>query len=343
MGEAIHLALNNQLPTPEVDDEKSISGQLDKWLSHRQRLGKLKAKNPEKHKDFPSLATYGQNEAHSKTIKDYVASEDVADNIEAISSAYVADFRDFLIDKVEDEELVPKSALNILSTFSLFVDWMALERELIPRPNLMSKRGWKKLSFDPQPYPMTVATFRAVYEKADELARLYILLMANCGYTNKDISDITPQQVNWTKGRIKRKRSRAIGYSNAPIVDRPLWPETFKLLKKFGKKDGERVLTSETGAALVTAGRKDLVAEKVKDAIVEAGFKSGPHYRPKDIRSGCATLIDASKRHDGWETYFLGQSPTSVADRHYVGENGDKQEQFDEVTMWLRTQWLKDV
>lgn len=340
IGEAIHLALNNQLPKPEVDTEKTISGQLEIWLTHRHRLAKLKEKNPEKHKDFPSLATYKQNKAHSTTIKDYVTSDEVADSIEAISSSYIADFRDFLIDKVEEDELVPKSALNILGAFSLFVDWLSLERELIVRPNLMSKRGWKKLSFDPIPYPMTPETFKAVYDKADDLTRLYLLLMANCGYTAKDISDLTPSQVDWKQGRIKRKRSKAVSYSNSPVVDRPLWPETFQLLKQFGSKKDDRVLTSESGAVLVTTGRKDLVGERVKDAILEAGFQSGPHYRPKDIRSGCATLIDASKKYDGWETYFLGHTPHSGALPSYVGHNGEKQSQFDELTIWLRSQWL---
>ena len=337
---SINLALNNELPSPEIDKDRTILHQLDKWLNQRHGLAKLKEKQPEKNKKLPSLATYEQNKSHATTLRKWLDEEADADaSIDQITSSWLADFRDYLIGKVAEDELQPKSALNILGTVAQFVDWLAIERELIARPSLMAKDGWKKLTYDPEAYPMTVETFQKTYDVADELTRLYLLLMANCGYTAKDLSDLKPAEIDWMKGRIKRRRSKGIGYENAPIVDRPLWSSTFRLLKQFGTKSGERVLFGENGERLVV-GRKDLVGERVKAAIKKAGFESGKHYRPKDIRSGCATLIDASRKHDGWEDYFLGHSPQGVTDKHYVGKNADKQDQFDELTAWLETKWF---
>lgn len=340
-----NLAINNRIvePQPEVETDRKVTTQVEKWLDHRRREASLKEKNPDeqKYKAFPSMGTVKQNQAHTASLTTFLKECDYPDSIDVINSAWVADFRDHLIDRLDDDGDTlnsGKSALNVLGSVSLFVDWLSIERELITRPNLMAKKGWKKISYDPKPYPMTVETFRTIYKTADDLSKLYLLLMANTGYTAKDISDLKPSE--WKQGRIKRKRSKGQGYNNAPVVDRMLWPETQRLLKEFGSRKGERVLTTETGAALVTSNRKDSIGERLRGVIKQAGFKGGRHYRPKDIRSGCATLIDSNKAYDGWETYFLGHSPQGTADVHYVGQNGDKQDSFDELTMWLRKKWL---
>lgn len=330
------LAMNNEIISPNIDRDRTISTLIDKWLSNRGKIARLYSERKSSNTKTPSLVTVAQNKAHLATLKDWIGE---SDTVEKINSAWLADFRDMLVEKVEDEELQSKSALNILGSVAMFIDWLAIEREVIIRPNLMNKRGWKLLNYDPQAYPMAVETWQKSLSKANDRTKLFMLLMANCGYTAKDIADINPKEVNWTKGRIKRQRSKGMGYKNAPVVDRILWRETFDLLKQIGRQDGERVLLSELGNPLVTDNRKDLVGENVKEAIQKAGFETGRHYRPKDIRSGCATLIDASE-YDGWETYFLGQSPEGVAAKHYVGRNNDKQEQFDELTLWLRAKWF---
>jgi hypothetical protein len=37
---------------------------------------------------------------------------------------------------------------------------------------------------------------------------LHLLLMANCGFTQQDVSDLSQDEVDWQLGTITRKRSK---------------------------------------------------------------------------------------------------------------------------------------
>ena len=67
---------------------------------------------------------------------------------------------------------------------------------------------------------------------APDRTKLYILLMLNCGMTQKDIADLAVTEVNWEEGRIKRKRSKTGDCENVPTVNYKLWPETLRLLRQ---------------------------------------------------------------------------------------------------------------
>src|SRR5262245_11409394 len=70
--------------------------------------------------------------------------------------------------------------------------------------------------------------------------------MANCGMTQGDVSDLLDTEVDWAAGRIIRKRSKTADRENVPVVNYKLWPQTFKLLKKY-RSGTERVLLTERG------------------------------------------------------------------------------------------------
>ena len=77
----------------------------------------------------------------------------------------------------------------------------------------------------------TDGEIKKLLAKATGQLKLHILLMLNCGYRSTDISDLRDDQVDWTEGRIKRKRSKTENHEDVPEVDYKLWPETFSLLK----------------------------------------------------------------------------------------------------------------
>jgi len=64
----------------------------------------------------------------------------------------------------------------------------------------------------------------------DGRTRLYILLMLNTGCTQVDISELKQSEVDWQRGRITRKRSKTAKHESAPVVEYPLWQETFVLI-----------------------------------------------------------------------------------------------------------------
>lgn len=69
-------------------------------------------------------------------------------------------------------------------------------------------------------------------QAAVDRTKLYILLMLNCGMTQKDISDLRVEEVDWQEGRIIRKRSKTSKHENVPTVSYLLWQETFRLLRQ---------------------------------------------------------------------------------------------------------------
>src|SRR5205814_2010869 len=76
--------------------------------------------------------------------------------------------------------------------------------------------------------------------------KLCLLLMANCGMTQKDVSDLQDNEVDWTAGRITRQRSKTAGKVNVPTVQYTLWPMTYQLLQRY-RSGQATVLLTETG------------------------------------------------------------------------------------------------
>ncbi len=227
-----------------------------------------------------------------------------------------------------------------------FVRW-AWETELIeslPR-NLHSLRFTVKAKKVPT-IPIDEAT--VLINGAVDRTKLFLLLMANCGFTQKDISDLSPDEVTWEKGlpiRITRARSKTRD-KGAPEISYPLWDETSRLLQKFGNRKGTRVLTNERGGTLKT---EELVEGKLRkvDNIAVAYHrlctklkkaKVITKKRPlKLFRKTSPSLLQSKPEFAMVAFHFLGHSPRGMALRHYIAPS---QEVFDKAVMWLGTQYL---
>jgi integrase len=179
--------------------------------------------------------------------------------------------------------------------------------------------------------------------KRSERLKLYMLLMLNCGMTQKDISDLEPDQVDWQAHTITRKRSKTQDCKNVPTVTYPLWDSTFALLEKYGNKTGERVLTNGRGSPLKVVtlmGKKvvnvDIIGTmygKFRKRCQEAGvLTESPTL--KMFRKTSHSLI-GNAPNDTWATYkvyFLGHAPMTVADKHYFRLD---QAEFAKAIQWL--------
>ncbi len=92
---------------------------------------------------------------------------------------------------------------------------------------------------------------------------LYLLLMANCGMYQNDISELGEDEVDFEAGTITRPRSKT---PNGPVVKYKLWPETLVLLKKFRHKD-EKVLNERGAARVLVRSRATIISTSDVDRI----------------------------------------------------------------------------
>jgi len=118
-----------------------------------------------------------------------------------------------------------------------------LPRNLTSRDLTVKVRAKKKVFF-------TVEEFRKQVEAAHGPMKLHLLLMANCGFYQSDISDLRQDEVNWGKSTITRKRSKTEDREETPEVTWKLWPITFQLLQEQHSNNPGFALTARSGKAL---------------------------------------------------------------------------------------------
>jgi integrase len=223
-----------------------------------------------------------------------------------------------------------------------WVGWLA-DHNVIPRPAWLSRRrrSFRVLPRDIKPW--TPAQFRAVLAATyrDEV-KLIFLLGANAGMTQKDCTDLRPDEVDWEAGYVERRRSKSAHVKNTPVVRYKLWPVTLDLLRKC-HRGGDRVITTRDGTPYVNerfvGGKRVRVDsfhrhfQRVKGRLAE----SLPDFdgTPKGVRKMSATLLASHPTYGRFVSHFLGHSPRSIADRHYARPD---QALFDQAVTWLGKQ-----
>lgn len=115
-----------------------------------------------------------------------------------------------------------------------------LPKNLTSRDLTISIKAKKKIFFTP-------AELKRQIQKADGQLKLHLLLMANCGFYQSDITELKHTEVDWKAGIITRQRSKTDGREETPTVRWKLWPITFELLKKNRSAHPELVLLTNRG------------------------------------------------------------------------------------------------
>ncbi len=248
-------------------------------------------------------------------------------------------------------------AAGFLRMVKIFVGW-CYDTELLDSLPRNMRRGNTTLAIDTG--KMKKPTFsndeiKILLDNATERTQLYILLALNCGFTQIDIAELHPDQVDWTKGRITRQRTKTEGNENVPEVCYPLWTRTCELLKRYGKRMGERVLTNDEGKPLkverlqgtdhkkidnvATAYNRLLVklttSKKRKDRVSQQQQVKQPLLKTtkpfKSFRKTSPSRLEDSE-FATCARWFGGWSLKSVADRHYIKP---PQDLFDRAVRWL--------
>lgn len=303
--------------------DRAVAAQVDKYLALEK--GQVRG----------DVISVGEYEIVSRALHDFRDWIGEKSSIESIDADKIEEYWSHLV----EIKLAVETKKKKLRHMKNFVGWLS-EKGKIPRPlNLESRKhrfgaGLKAIK------TVETSEVKRLIEAAPGQLKLHVLLMINCGFTQIDISDLKPSEVDWKAGRIKRKRSKTDHEEDVPIVDYPLWPETFALLQEYGHREGDHALLTESGRCWVRDylkpdGRRSKV-DNIKSNFAHLKKRGKLNYSLKRLRKTSSTLL--GKDHpDSLVTLFLGQSPRTIATRHYQAPD---QGRFDSAVMGLRAAYL---
>jgi len=271
-----------------------------------------------------------------------------------------------LLEKMTIGEWSERTAGHYLTTVKSFVHWL-WQTEAIPvLPRIMDGRSKFLTITKPAPKIVTFTKeeIKALLADAPDRTKLYILLMLNCGMTQKDISDLLVSEVDWKEGRIIRKRSKTSDEENVPVVNYKLWPETFRLLQQERDTQSvDRVLSNFNGGPLwseqITEDGKYKKNDNVKNAFdrlrtvkmieeplkarkktsarkIERAVKVTIDKPLKCLKKTSASLLRDNAKFSALEGLFLGHAPQSMSDKHYTQV---PQKLLDAAVAWLGKQY----
>ena len=141
-----------------------------------------------------------------------------------IKGSTLVEYRAGLLKEVEAGTWSRTTANERLSTIKSFMSWLWRADAIPTLPRVLDGKS-KTLEIGKSRSPIVVFTEQevgALLKKASDRTTLYILLMLNCGMTQKDIADLQFSEVDWKAGRITRKRSKTRRYANVPEVSSDL-------------------------------------------------------------------------------------------------------------------------
>jgi len=260
-------------------------------------------------------------------------------DVAKIDEEILEGFHGHLLDKVASATWSATTASDCMVSVKSFVRWMWSKKAIANLPrNLdkyckdlrISKSKRKIMTF-------TLEEIKTLLTGASDRTRLYILLMLNCGMTQKDVADLDVFEVDWDAGRIKRKRSKTSDEENVPEVDYLLWPETIRLLRQErDAKSSDRVLLNSNGSPIWSEKLGDdgkyYKTDNVKNAFDRLRKTKGIHKPLISLKKTSASLLRNNKEFRGVENLFLGHAPRTMADKSYAEVY---KELLDPAVTWL--------
>jgi hypothetical protein len=230
----------------------------------------------------------------------------------------------------------PKTARERIRVVREFTRWLTdmgvIEKEL----------RYERISFPRKPKApahMTVEEIRLALALANERTKLFCLLSLNCTYTSVDIANLREHEIDWDNGTIAHPRCKAEGYPDESrvVARHQLWPETFRLLKKFRSGDKNHVLLSERKTPLWRPGRHDMIYAAFKNLRNDMREKAGYEDFSKPFKSFKATaahLVIGHTGNDSLGSFFCQHTSKVIVLRNYAAMNA-LQDKLFEAEDWL--------
>jgi integrase len=322
------LAMQDRRAVPE---DQSLGGQIELCVARKEKHGSA---------GQISAGRVRATKIHLSEFRDWLG-KDTA--VVEIDEKVLEDFHDHLLDKIAAKKWSGTTANDCMASVKSFVRWLWVKKAIQNLPRTLDPKC-KDLVIGKSTGKIEVFTkeeIKVLLAKASDRTQLYILLMLNCGMTQKDISDLLESEVDWVEGRIIRKRSKTSDEENVPTVNYKLWPETFRLLQQERASGStDRVLLNANGSSiwseLISAGGKYLKTDNVKNCFDRLRKIAKIDKPLKSLKKTSASLLRNNKGFSGMESLFLGHAPRSMADRHYAAV---PQELLDQALLWLGQQY----
>jgi integrase len=314
-----------------VDQEQTVRTQVQK---HLELKGTKAAAGELSHGRHRKLSI------HLNTFVDWIGG---ATGVREITSQKLMEYRDDLLRRVNSGEWSSSTASDHLVSLKSFLRWLYRTEAIPALPRIMDA-GSHELEISRARSSIETFTKEEISQlltNASPRTRLYILLTLNTSMTQKDIADLTFDEVDFSKGRINRKRSKTKKFDSTPHVSYKLWPETLALLV-HEKNPGlaGRVLVNEKGAPLwsetndANAGYQKI--DNVRSAFDRLRRKVAIKQSFISLKKTAASELASSKEYCSLKGLFLGHAPTTIADKHYAQAPGAL---LDEALAWLRKQF----
>lgn len=263
--------------------------------------------------------------------------------VDEIDSNTLLKYQSHLLDNRQVKDWSRTTAQHYLKTVKAFVRWLWRTEAIDSLPRILDDRsGLLNITpATPQIVVYSIEEIQQLVQAATDRTRLYILLMLNCGMTQKDVSDLRGDEVDWEQGRIIRKRSKTADHQTVPRVSYLLWAETFRLLEQErNREDATFVLTNHNGSPLCTEGfganQQLKKTDNVKNSFDRLRKKLGITKSLKSLKKTSATLLRSDERFQGLEGLFLGHAPQSMSDKHYTQIPGKL---LDQAILWLEAHY----
>ena len=268
-------------------------------------------------------------------------------SIDLITAAKLDGFYNFLAKKVGERTYSPSYAHSIFGAAKQFILRLA-ELGVTALSGNIRSRKFRFGHSQPRKIPVftteEVTRLLAGCDGLSERTRLYLLLALNCGMYQSDISDLGEDEVDWGVGTLTHPRSKT---PESQVVKYKLWPETSELLQKhrqqgqavLNERESPRVLLTERGKPLVYYWMEEGKLRRY-DPLQSAWSRPTARVKLlkpfKLLRKTSASLLADHRQYKFYVQYFLGHSPKTVADKHYVVPSD---EEFFEALGWLRKQY----
>lgn len=310
---------------------ESVAAHIDQFVKHREQRAEA---------GDVSVGRIYAIKLHLGHFQDWLG-KDTA--VRDIDGNVLLRYHTHVMENVKAKTWTRTTARHYFVTVKSFVRWL-WQIEAIPSlPRVIDGKS-DLLKITPGAPSVKVFTnheLKSLLRDASDRTKLYILLMLNCGMTQKDIADLQVQEVDWSAGRIIRKRSKTSDQKNVPTVNYLLWPETCRLL-------GHERNSSTEGLVLLNSNASPLWSEEIgpngkykktdniKNAFDRLRKKLKIEKPLKSLKKTSATKIRGHETFHGLEGLFLGHAPQSMSDRHYTQV---PQALLDQAIRWLGTEY----
>jgi integrase len=301
------------------DQDRSVAHQVQLWLDDlRTRV---------------TAGQFGPGELRGQIsyIRHFVTYLGEQTLIDAIDEERWAGYHRHLMQRIGIGECSPEYGKKLHRSARSWIEYLTALRR-IPAPGNLHD---KKMRFHIPKKTIEVfegPEIKRLLDESRDMIRVMILLALNCGMTQIDISDLTHNEIDWGRGRLTRKRSKTADHAKTPLVEYPLWSETFALLARLRSSDPVRVLVTKSGKPWVNRRETNIDSVRIEFEKLE------PALSFKHLRKTAATMLGRHGEYRAYAQFFLGHAPDSVADSHYVRPD---QGRFDSAVDWLRDQFLR--